>query len=79
MNLHENASRRIIKTNKQTNIKPLEKKEQNGREVKKRLQQNFSTWNAGDWLTDPATQRKPQTKVLGGGAVLRSPEQINPR
>ena len=48
MNLHENASRRIIKTNKQTNIKPLEKKEQNGREVKKRLQQNFSTWSAGD-------------------------------
>ena len=47
--------------------------------MKKRLQQNFSTWNAGDWLTDPATQRKPQTKVLGGGAVSRSPEQINPR
>lgn len=31
-----------------------------------------------EWLTDPATQRKPQTKELGGGAVLRSPEQINP-
>lgn len=45
MNLHENASKGIKK--KKKNIKPLEKKEQNGREVK-RLQQNFSTWNAGD-------------------------------
>ena len=32
-----------------------------------------------EWLPDPATQRKPQTKVLVGGAVLGSPEQINPR
>ena len=46
MNLHENASKGIKKKNK--NIKPLEKKEQNGREMKKRLQQNCSTWNAGD-------------------------------
>lgn len=45
MNLHENASRGI---KKKKNIKPLEKKEQNGREVKKRLEQNFSTWNAGN-------------------------------
>lgn len=44
MNLHENASKGI---KKYKNIKPLEKKEQNGREVK-RLQQNFSTWNAGN-------------------------------
>jgi len=47
INLHENASKRI-KKKKQKTIKPLEKKEQNGTEVKKRLQQKFSTWNAGD-------------------------------
>ena len=48
-------------------IKPQEKREQ-GREEEKRSQQNSSTWNTDDWVvTDLATQRKPQTKVLDDG------------